>query len=267
MPDGSHDMFVGLGASVAPIYEGAQAHRTRALPVVQIEWSNGVFIAGQALGMHLSNEPTLEFGPLAALVPRRTDSGTGAVIGGVGNTGIASIAPPAAAIAPPAKLSYLAPGTTRLTGLDEIGTRVEVGGFLNVQLAPGLRLTNTLLYGTGNERNGLRWNLDLQHIAAHVAPYHTLVLSAGMTVANRNYNQAYFGVSATEAMHSVDSAYSTSGGLKDVHAALHWNWTLSPSWMLVSGLNATRLTASAAASPLVERRNTFAASTVLAYRF
>lgn len=268
MPDGSRDMFVGLGASVAPIYDGASERKTRALPALQIQWSNGVFIAGQAIGMHWSNEPAIEFGPLAALVPRRTDSGTGGIIGGVGDAGMTSIAPPGmATITPPMKLTNPPAGTTRLTGLADIATRVEVGGFAHVTLAPGLRLTNTVLYGAGNERNGLRWTMDVQRIAADLAPHHTVVLSAGMTVANAHYNQAYFGVTPAEAVRSVNTAYSAAGGIKDLHAGLRWNWALHPEWMLSSGVALTRLAGSAAGSPLVERRNTFTASTVLAYRF
>ncbi len=267
MPDGSRDMFVGLGASSTPTYEGAQKRRIRALPTLQIQWSNGVFVAGQSIGMHLSDQPALEFGPLAALAPRRTDSGTGSVIGTT-DTGAASIAPPTVGPVPSPDVGrMLAAGATRLTGMEEIGTRLEVGGFVNVSLAQSLRLTNSVLYGAGNDRNGLRWNIDLQRTGIALAPHHTMVLSAGLTVANRNYNQAYFGVSPYEAMRSVNKAYAASSGVKDVHAGLRWNWALTPSWLVSSGLQVSHLTGSAASSPLVERRSNISASSVLAYRF
>lgn len=268
MPDGSRDMFVGLGASSAPRYEGAQERRIRALPTLQIQWSNGVFVAGQSIGMHLSGQPALEFGPLAALAPRRTDSGTGGVIGDL-PVFPSSIAPPSASLTPlpPNKVTPLRAGTTRLTGMEDISARLEVGGFANIALAPSVRLTNSLLYGAGNEHNGLRWNIDLQRIAADIAPHHTVVLSAGLTVANRNYNQAYFGVTQAEAAKSVNAAYQASSGVKDVHAGLRWNWALGPAWLVSSGLNVSHLMGSAASSPLVERRTNVSASAVLAYRF
>ncbi len=267
MPDGSRDMFVGLGASSTPTYEGARERRIRALPILQIQWSNGVFVAGQSVGMHLSNEPGVEFGPLAALAPRRSDSGTGGVLGST-DTGVSSVAPPLISLSPlPDGSRTLAAGATRLTGLADIEPRLEVGGFANVMLAPSLRLSNSLLYGAGNDHNGLRWNLDLQRIATEVAPHHSVVLSAGMTLVNRNYNQAYFGVSASEAARSVNKAYSASGGVKDVHAGLRWNWAFHPSWLVSSSLTASYLTGSAASSPLVERRSNLSASAVLAYRF
>ncbi len=260
-------MFVGLGARSVPVYEGASERRIRALPVLQIQWSNGVFVAGQSVGMHLSSQPALEFGPLASLAPRRTDSGTGGTLGDAGAT---SVSPPLINVGPvpadPMKLALRA-GTTRLTGLDEIKPRLEVGGFANIMLAPSLRLTNSLLVGAGNDHNGLRWNIDLQRIAADVAPHHTVVLSAGLAVVNSNYNQAYFGVSPSEARKSINPAYSASGGVKDVHAGVRWNWALSPAWLVTSSLGVSQLNGSAARSPLVERRTNVSASAVLAYRF
>jgi outer membrane protein len=100
-----------------------------------------------------------------------------------------------------------------------------------------------------------------------VAPHHTVVLSAGLTVVNSNYNQAYFGVSPTEARNSINPIYRASGGVKDLHAGVRWNWAMSPAWLLTSGLGVSHLSGSAARSPLVERRTSLSASTVLAYRF
>ncbi len=49
MPDGSRDMYVGLGAQYAPRYEGARDRRATALPMLQVQWSNGVFVSGMSL--------------------------------------------------------------------------------------------------------------------------------------------------------------------------------------------------------------------------
>jgi outer membrane protein len=93
MPDGSRDMYVGLGVQSAPRYEGTGSRKVSALPVLQVEWSNGVFISGMSAGMHLSNSPTVEVGPLLAVLPGRDESGTGAVVGGVNNSIINTIGP------------------------------------------------------------------------------------------------------------------------------------------------------------------------------
>ena len=48
---------------------------------------------------------------------------------------------------------------------------------------------------------------------------------------------------------------------------LHWHWTLTPAWMLVSALDATRQLGTTRTSPLVVRTTGVAVSTALAYRF
>jgi outer membrane protein len=260
MPDGSRDMYVGLGAVSAPRYEGGRERRVSALPVLQVQWSNGIFVSGQSAGMHLSDQPAVEYGPLVALLARRDDSGSSRGLGGLEGMGFAN------ALAPPlsVKARYDA---TRLTGMDEIGNRLQAGGFVNVYLSPAMRLTNSLLYGSGHERNGLRWTADLQQLATPLAAHHALSLTAGLTLANRNDSQSYFGVSADEAARSINPAYHAGGGLRDVHLGARWNWSLTPAWMLTTNLKAARLLGSAKDSPLTERPTNVTVSTAIAYRF
>ena len=68
MPDGSRDMYVGLGVGSAPEWDGARHHKLRALPVLQVQWSNGVFVSGMSAGIHLSGSPQVEFGPLLTVI-------------------------------------------------------------------------------------------------------------------------------------------------------------------------------------------------------
>ncbi|MCD2518831.1 MipA/OmpV family protein [Massilia sp. G4R7] len=254
MPDGSRDMYAGLGVVSAPRYEGADDRRTRALPVLQVQWSNGVFVSGMSAGMHLSRQPTVEYGPLLNLHPRRTESGAG---GGVGDVGATFVPGPV----------LMRTTGNRLSGMEEVKLRPEIGGFLNVYLAPEWRLTSTVLGGAGNDRNGLRAELGIQRLAIALAPHHTLSFSGGFTFVNSAYNRSYFGVSADESIASGHRAYRPDGGLKDMHVGARWNWVLSPSWMLTSSVQASRLANDARHSPLVERPNNVTVSTAFAYRF
>lgn len=256
MPDGSRDMYAGLGVVSAPRYEGADSNKTRALPVLQVQWSNGIFVSGMSAGMHLSDSPTVEFGPLLALHPRRNESGTG---GGIGQLeGASSLLP----------TSVRTFGSENpLAGMDEIGLRLEGGGFFNYYLSPQWRLTSSVLAGAGTDRNGVRGELGIQRLAMQVAPHHTVSVSAALGFANRAYQQSYFGVTAIQAAVSGNPAYRPEGGLKDVRIGARWNWALSPSWMLSSSVQAARLTGDARRSPLVERPNNLTVSTAFAYRF
>ena len=254
MPDGSRDMYAGLGAVSRPRYEGADSSVVRALPVLQVQWSNGVFISGMTAGMHLSDRPTVEYGPLLSVHPDRDEAGAGNEVG-------------ATAWAFPSVMPAQRAGSARLTGMRDIRTRVEGGAFLNYYLAPEWRLTSSVLYGAGIERNGARMELGVQRLAIDVAPHHAVSFSAGVTLANSAYNRAYFGVSESEAVSSGNPAYRPDGGLKDVRVGARWNWALSPSWLLTTQVQAIRLTDDARHSPLVERSTNVTVSTAFAYRF
>jgi outer membrane scaffolding protein for murein synthesis (MipA/OmpV family) len=94
-----------------------------------------------------------------------------------------------------------------------------------------------------------------------------LSFTAGLTLANQAYSRAFFGVTPDEASRSAFPAYQPSGGIKDAHLGVRWNWALAPSWIVTSSLQATRLLGSAKDSPLVERPTNLTVSTALAYRF
>ncbi|MDQ1815299.1 MipA/OmpV family protein [Massilia sp. CCM 9210] len=282
MPDGSRDMYVGLGFVSSPAYEGARRPRRMAVPVLQGEWSNGVFISGMNAGVHLSDQPSLEFGPLLSVQARRSESGNGVALGGASLNSMTNGGSPLAPIGdtPPEPTIPTQPitpgqpdkvarsvGPNRLSGMDVVGARLQAGGFVNVYLSPSLRLTNSVLYGGGRDANGVLWNLGIQHVAQQFSPHHSVSLSAGVSVVNRHHNTSFFGVSPAESLRSGNPAYAPGGGLNGASAGLRWHWALSPSWLLINNVQATRVLGAAQKSPLVERPNGFVVSTALAYRF
>jgi outer membrane scaffolding protein for murein synthesis (MipA/OmpV family) len=255
MPDGSRDMYVGLGVQSAPRYEGAGSRKVSALPVLQIEWSNGVFISGMNAGMHLSKSPTVEYGPLLAIQPGRDEDGTGTVVDGAYGFGGPVVG----------EKTRMAGG--RLAGMEEIGARLQYGAFYNAYLNPQWRLTSSLLAGAGREHNGARLELGVQRLAFVAGERHRVSLTAGVNVVNRRYNETYFGVTGAESIRGHFPVYQPGGGLQDVHAGVRWNWVLSPSWMLTSSLQAKRLLGDASHSPLTERPTNLTVSTAIAFRF
>lgn len=275
MPDGSRDMYVGLGASYSPRWDGAREHKTAALPVLQVQWSNGIFISGMSAGLHLSDNPAFEYGPLLTILPRRDESGLSGGLGGVSGTKTNTDLVPGGGIVPAVKASTGYSTWTKadalaadsLDGIEPIPTRVVAGAFFNYYLGQHVRLTNNVQYGAGRDRNGLRYTVDLQRVASEIAPHHSLSAAAGLSFVNGAYNDTYFGVHASVAAPLVGVDYKPGGGLKDVHANLRWNWSLSPSWMLTSLVHVSHLQGDAAKSPLVQRSTNTTVSTALAYRF
>lgn len=256
MPDGSRDMYVGLGIASTPRYEGAGQSERRALPVLQVQWSNGVFISGMSAGMHLGAGPRLEYGPVVELQRRRDESGSGGGFDDIGVERYSVVSLPRAAT-----------GGNRLAGMEPVSTRLLGGAFLNYYPAPEWRLTGSLLYGAGNDRNGARLDLGVQRLAMALGAHHRVSVSAGLSLVNGAYNDAFFGVGTLDSLRSANPVYHAGGGLKDGHLGLRWNWALSPSWMLTSQARVSRLAGDARHSPLVERPTNLTVSTAIAYRF
>lgn len=265
MPDGSRDLYVGLGAISQPAYEGGRQRRVRPLPLVQFEWSNGAFISGMSAGMHLSQEPALEYGPLLALHPKRSSDGLGGETGGVTYTAVPGV--PGLLRPNNSRGPVLDAGGDGLLGMDEVKARLQAGVFANYYITPTLRLTNSVLYGAGKWRDGLVWNVALQHTAAAITAHHRVTFSAGASVVNQRYNASYFGVSDNESFNSGYRMHAPGGGVQDVYLGAGWNWALSPSWMLASSARVTRLQGDALRSPLVQRSTNVSIATGLAYRF
>lgn len=263
MPDGSRDMYAGIGFVAAPRYLGADTRRVQALPLLQVQWSNGLFIAGTSAGMHLSSRPALEFGPLVSLHPGRDSGGDGASAIGVER------GPRDAAIDAQIMRGNDVSARTpdRLDGMPAIGRRLQAGGFFNAYLTPGVRLTSSLLYGAGNAHRGATVDIGMQRLAVQIAPHHTLSAEASVVWANRYYNQSFFGIEVSEASASARDPVTMAAGWRDARVALRWNWSLSPSWLLTSNLTGTRLLGARQDSPFTARSSGWTVSSGLAYRF
>jgi len=251
MPDGSRDLYFGVGVSSTPRYQGAASRKTDPVALIQLQWSSGLFFSGLSAGMHLSAEPHLEFGPLLAIEPGRSTSGQGK-LSEIGDVGGASIAAPVET-EPARQLQF-----------SEVPSRPVAGAFFNYYLDESLRVTSSMLYGSGQDRNGLLAGVGLQKGVA-VAPHHKLSVTLGANWGNRRYHQAYFGVAGGQ--DKSIAGYAPSAGVRDLHLTFHWNWELSNLWLLTSRFSVYRLTGDAASSPLVERRSQVSVRTGLAYRF
>lgn len=266
MPDGSRDMYVGLGVVSSARYPGAADRKTGALPLLQVQWSNGIFLSGMSAGMHLSQFERVEFGPLLAVHGGRDQDGSDPAIGGIEEPIKGIVGPDPGEDDKNSSVRLLESGTG-LAGMNKIKARVQGGIFVNVYLTGRLRLANSMLYGSGNRRDGMVWSPALQYVASGIESRHRVALTAGATVVNRHYNTTYFGISDDEANAGVRDAYAPGGGVRDVFLGAGWNWTLSPAWLVTSTARVSQLKGDAGRSPLVARKTNLTVSTGLAYRF
>ncbi len=254
MPDGSRDMYLGIGAINRPYYEGARRERLEPWPTIQVQWSNALFVSGLSGGWHALTDPVWEAGPLLHVEPGRNPSGTGLALnigdGGINNNAIGSQG---------------GINGNRLLGLRDVPTRLLGGGFVNFAVNQNWRVSQTVLAGAGRDRHGVRATTDVQY--RWLFGPHRVAIGAGLVWGNASHNQTWFGIELDEALRSSLRPHQAGRGIKDVHAELRWNLALSPHSLLTTSAKLTRLRGAAAASPLVERKTGTTLSAALAYRF
>lgn len=227
MPDGSKDMYVGMALASRTVAAGEE-RQVLLRPLLQVQWSNGVFVSASGVaGLHLSETPGLEYGPLLAASNSRqpTDS-------------------------------------WRLRGSQPVQGKADGGAFLNYYLGSTTRLLSSTFYDTS--AHGMRAYLGVQNAINLPDPHHSLAVTVGANWASGPVMRELYSVSA--AAGGVRD-YRPDGGLHSVNVGLDWNWALSRQWLLHSGVSATRLGSGAADSPVVERRSFISWSSGLAYRF
>jgi len=227
MPDGSHDVSFAMTAFDTPRSEGGKRRQVGVLPSFTGRWSNGVFAALGEVGMDLSEDPVLDWGPLLSYDLRqgRTDDPS-----------------------------------------DKGGLDVEGGGFLHYMWAHNVNFNSALLYGGGAKRSGIKLvaNVDL---SMRLGPHAGLSVSPGIEFVNASYMKSSFGVTPTQAANDGLGPYVTHAGLKNVFVNVGVDWQLGNKWTLSSGVNTSRLMGSAGHSPLTEQRLTATEYLQLSYHY
>lgn len=152
IPEGSHDTYVGVLATVGPRTQGSSRQQSLVLPNFSVNWSNGVFLQGLGAGIDLSSDPTMRYGP---------------------TLGIGQRAPRADG-----------PGAHSTWGLNP-------GAFISYSLAHNVQLSSSLNYGGGNDGRGLQLNLGASY-SMPLTAHQSLQLYTGVNVADHAYMKSYF---------------------------------------------------------------------------
>ena len=229
MPEGSRDIHLSLAVVNAPDFEGSIRRRTFIAPLLSAQFSNGVFINMNTVGMHLSEHAQFDYG--VELAPTRSRA--------------------------------------RVRGLNGRESKSkftpELGAFLHYKLMHGVQLRSRLRYGGSTDHRGLRLYGGAS-FAMPVAEHHLLGMDLGVTLANRSALQADFAVLEGHADAALP-LHDAKGGMRDSHVTSFWVWQLSTKYTLRTMLRWNRLHGSAAASPRTERANGMTALTALTYQF
>jgi MipA family protein len=160
MPEGSKDIYLSLAAVHAPRANGSNENRLRVVPLISAELSNGVFINMNRVGMQLSEDFSLGYGPLFSPSRSRVPDTEGR------------------------------DGRSRFTP--------EFGGFFTYRISQGLSVSSNLMYGGSSDRRGLAIH-GAAAFWQQVRPHHSVGIETGLSLANRSSLQADFAVTPAQA--------------------------------------------------------------------
>lgn len=231
MPEGTYDMVFGVGLQRTFFSESEGGARSVVVPALAVLWSNGVFIDvgtdEATLGMHLSDDPMLNFGVQVSASGRDQRADTPGQRGGVA---------------------------------------LQAGGYLHWNAANNISFGAALMGGGGIDGGGVIAHLRTQ-VYHRLVPHHGARFEAGLALADSTWQQGYFGVSAAQAAIGGSRQYRAGAGLVNFYGDVQWSWQLANKYTLITGARLSRLAAIPAASPLTGNRERVSVRTTLTYRF
>ena len=154
------------------------------------------------------------------------------------------------------------PGDKRLAGMGNVRASTEAG--VGVGFGPMMLVARQSLGERGHR--GVQADLNIE-FPWSVSDRLGLRLALGATWADRDYMQAYFGVTAAQAQATSFSTYTPKSGLRKVDASVGAEYAFASSWKLQGNFAVSVLSDDAAASPLVGRRAGASAALAVAYEF
>lgn len=237
----ARDWQVSLGgaAMFLPDYEGSNEYKARALPFIDANYRDLVFLRGTTLGANLINVKGprpgdgLKIGPLIRYGFGRDEGDNDA-----------------------------------LRGLGDIDHSVELGAFARYSSGPwstGVNVAKDVADGHG----GLLAEIEAGYGVA-LSPRLRGSVRVSATWADETYMQTVFGVSPSQSARSGLRRYEASSGFKDAGLSFSLGYAVTEQWTVSGRVGYARLLGDAADAPITADRGSadqFSTGVTLGYRF
>lgn len=223
-----------VGAAVVATYEyqGSDKRSTLVIPVLNYQWANGWFASvTNGIGYNFSDSPQLQYGLRLTADKGRKENRASA-----------------------------------LRGMGNVDGAAEGGAFFNYSFTEGLFLTSSVRYGSGVRHKGLVVDLGAGYLT-EIAPQWHLAAGVGVTLANANYLQSFFGVTTAQAAKSGYAAYSPGAGVRDVRANVALSYSIAPRTSVTAAITVNSLLGDALDSPIVRKRTSGLGVVGISYAF
>jgi MipA family protein len=221
---GVTNVRIGIGPAVSTKYEGSKAYQVKAVPLISLRYKNILQIDNNQVRINLFGDQNTLF--------QATNFRAGPMI----------------------KVDFgrSAKNSPNLTGLGNVGTSIELGGFVSYANGP-FRYRLRARHDVTSGHSGLVADADVS-----LAIYRTRTTSVGgklgTTWVNGKYMNSYFGVTPAQSAASKLPVYVAGSGVKNINLSLGSEVKLSPRWALVMDGGYHRLLGNAKNSPLVRLR-------------
>jgi MipA family protein len=221
---GVTNMRLGIGPVVGTKYEGSKTYNVKAAPLISLRYKNILQVDNNQIRVNLFGDQNTLF--------QSTNFRAGPMI----------------------KIDFgrSAKDSTDLTGLGNVGTSVELGGFVSYANGP-LRYRLRARHDVTSGHSGLVADADIS-----LAIYRTQTTSIGgklgATWVSGKYMNSFFGATPIQSAASKLPVYVAGAGVKDINLSLGGEVKLSPRWALVMDGGYQRLLGKAKDSPLVRLR-------------
>lgn len=230
---------IGAGVALSPRYSGSDENMV--VPVLALDYSmaNGFYASTlRGLGYGGAAGPFSYSAALGYRAPRKEDG----------------------------KLPFGGKASKYLRGMGDVkgsatanlnlGYAVFDGLNVNVHTAQALSARETgSTYGAGLSGTLIKNESD------------TVTLSLGFEMADKKYAQAYYGVTAQQALKTGYKVYKPKAGMYQAEVAMSWQRKLDSHWSATGMLGATSLLRDAANSPLSRRITSPTAAVYASYTF
>ena len=232
------DVTVGLGATVMPRYMGASSTKVLVLPNLNVQ--RGIFFADtvRGLGAEYQSASGFYIGQAFNYDAGRTD----------GN-------------------SYWRAGSNRLRGMGDVKGAITSGTTIAQQILPWLSVNAMAEFSLDHHRRGNQYQVGLESVTSTASKNDTFTGDLGAKFGDSQYNQSYFGVTATQSANSGFRAYSAGSGIYAYLLSGTWDHKFDAHWSSQVVLAGTLYTDKASDGPIVERRFTPLLYTALNYSF
>ncbi|MDF3835850.1 MipA/OmpV family protein [Cupriavidus basilensis] len=230
---------LGLGAGVAPLYEGSNEYHPIFAPLFSAEFSNGIFISplrgGLGYGHKFSN------GMFASLALDYDEGRSD-------------------------RKRLDMPGSDYLKGMGRIPGSFMGAFQVGMPIYGDATLSVTLDVPLTHRQRGLSGHIDLE-VPIFASGRHQVTFSPSLHFGSRRYTQTFFGVTDAQAASSAFRPYATKAGFDRASLSLAWTYEISRTWSVNSVLGVSRLLGDSANSPIVQSKQSYFGLTSLNYSF